>query len=48
MMALTRAYEAVDASLAEINPFILARDGKVARWTPRSISTTTLCTGTRT
>jgi len=29
MMALARAYEAVDASLAEINPFILARDGKV-------------------
>ncbi|MGO9096791.1 MAG: ADP-forming succinate--CoA ligase subunit beta [Bryobacteraceae bacterium] len=29
MMALTRAYEGVDASLAEINPFILARDGKV-------------------
>jgi succinyl-CoA synthetase beta subunit len=28
MMALTRAYEGVDASLAEINPFILARDGK--------------------
>jgi len=29
MMALARAYEAVDASLAEINPFILTRDGKV-------------------
>jgi succinyl-CoA synthetase beta subunit len=29
MMALARAYDAVDASLAEINPFILARDGKV-------------------
>ena len=29
MMALARAYEAIDASLAEINPFILTRDGKV-------------------
>jgi succinyl-CoA synthetase beta subunit len=29
MIALTRAYEALDASLAEINPFILTRDGKV-------------------
>jgi len=29
MMALTRAYEAVDASLAEINPFVLTRDLKV-------------------
>jgi succinyl-CoA synthetase beta subunit len=28
MMALAKAYEAVDASLAEINPFILTRDGK--------------------
>jgi succinyl-CoA synthetase beta subunit len=29
MIALARAYEAIDASLAEINPFILAKDGKV-------------------
>jgi succinyl-CoA synthetase beta subunit len=29
MMALAKAYEAVDASLAEINPFILTTDGKV-------------------
>jgi succinyl-CoA synthetase beta subunit len=29
MMALAKAYEAVDASLAEINPFILTKDGKV-------------------
>src|SRR5713101_6063590 len=29
VMALAKAYEAVDASLAEINPFILTKDGKV-------------------
>ena len=29
MMALARAYVAMDASLAEINPFILTKDGKV-------------------
>ncbi len=29
MIALAKAYEAVDASLAEINPFILTTDGKV-------------------
>jgi succinyl-CoA synthetase beta subunit len=29
MTALARAYEAMDASLAEINPFILTTDGKV-------------------
>jgi len=29
MMALARANEAIDASLAEINPFILTKDGKV-------------------
>ncbi len=29
MTALARAYVAVDASLAEINPFVLAADGKV-------------------
>jgi len=29
MIALARAYEAVDASLAEINPFVLTKDGKV-------------------
>ncbi len=29
MMALARANDAVDASLAEINPFILTKDGKV-------------------
>jgi len=29
MMALARASEALDASLAEINPFILTKDGKV-------------------
>src|SRR5690349_22925560 len=29
MTALARAYVAVDASLAEINPFILTKDGKV-------------------
>jgi succinyl-CoA synthetase beta subunit len=29
MMALCRAYTAMDASLAEINPFILTKDGKV-------------------
>src|SRR5437667_3990612 len=29
MIALSKAYEAVDASIAEINPFILTRDGKV-------------------
>jgi succinyl-CoA synthetase beta subunit len=29
MIALARAYEAVDASLAEINPFVLTRDLKV-------------------
>jgi succinyl-CoA synthetase beta subunit len=29
MIALAKAYEATDASLAEINPFILTKDGKV-------------------
>lgn len=29
MLALSKAYEALDASLAEINPFILTTDGKV-------------------
>ena len=29
MTALAKAYEATDASLAEINPFILTKDGKV-------------------
>src|SRR6202051_1706005 len=29
MRALAKAYQANDASLAEINPFILAKDGKV-------------------
>jgi succinyl-CoA synthetase beta subunit len=29
LIALAKAYEAVDASLAEINPFILTKDGKV-------------------
>ncbi|MBI3681723.1 MAG: ADP-forming succinate--CoA ligase subunit beta [Acidobacteria bacterium] len=29
MTALSNAYEALDASLAEINPFILTRDGRV-------------------
>ena len=29
MIALGKAYEAIDASLAEINPFILTSDGKV-------------------
>jgi succinyl-CoA synthetase beta subunit len=29
MIALAKAYDAIDASLAEINPFILAKDGKV-------------------
>jgi len=29
MMALARAYDDIDASLAEINPFILTKDGKV-------------------
>jgi succinyl-CoA synthetase beta subunit len=29
MTALSRAYDAIDASLAEINPFILTKDGKV-------------------
>jgi succinyl-CoA synthetase beta subunit len=29
MMALAKAYLAMDASLAEINPFILTKDGKV-------------------
>jgi succinyl-CoA synthetase beta subunit len=29
MMALYRAYQDIDASLAEINPFILTKDGKV-------------------
>ena len=29
ILALAKAYEAVDASLAEINPFILTKDGKV-------------------
>jgi len=29
MIALTRTYVAVDASLAEINPFILTKDGRV-------------------
>ncbi len=29
MMALAKAYQAIDASLAEINPFILTTDGKV-------------------
>src|SRR5205809_6163660 len=28
MIALAKAYEAIDASLAEINPLILAKDGK--------------------
>lgn len=29
IIALAKAYEAIDASLAEINPFILTKDGKV-------------------
>ncbi len=29
MIALSKAYDAIDASLAEINPFILTKDGKV-------------------
>jgi succinyl-CoA synthetase beta subunit len=29
MIALAKAYEIIDASLAEINPFILTKDGKV-------------------
>ncbi len=29
MIALSKAYETIDASLAEINPFILTKDGKV-------------------
>ena len=29
MTALAKAYYAIDASLAEINPFILTKDGKV-------------------
>jgi succinyl-CoA synthetase beta subunit len=29
MIALSKAYDAIDGSLAEINPFILTRDGKV-------------------
>jgi succinyl-CoA synthetase beta subunit len=29
MMALSKAYDAIDGSLAEINPFILTKDGKV-------------------
>ena len=29
MTALSKAYEAIDGSLAEINPFILTKDGKV-------------------
>jgi succinyl-CoA synthetase beta subunit len=29
MIALSQAYDAVDASLAEINPFILTKDGQV-------------------
>ena len=29
MMALAKAYEIIDASLAEINPFIITKDGKV-------------------
>jgi succinyl-CoA synthetase beta subunit len=29
MIALAKAYDAVDASLAEINPFIVTKDGKV-------------------
>ena len=29
MVALSRAYDAIDGSLAEINPFILTREGKV-------------------
>ena len=29
MMALSRAYDAIDGSLAEINPFILTSDGRV-------------------
>ena len=29
MTALAKAYDAIDASLAEINPFILTKDGKV-------------------
>jgi succinyl-CoA synthetase beta subunit len=29
MTALARAYESIDATLAEINPFVITRDGKV-------------------
>lgn len=29
MMALSKAYDSIDGSLAEINPFILTKDGKV-------------------
>ena len=29
MMALAKAYEGLDASLAEINPLILTKDGSV-------------------
>ncbi len=49
MMALSKAYEAIDGSLAEINPFILTNDGKVyAPRTPRSTSTITRSTATKT
>src|SRR5262249_17238605 len=38
MSALTKAYLATDASLAEINPFILTADGKLTRRTAKTTS----------
>jgi len=47
MVALAKAYLAMDASLAEINPFILTKDGKVYALDAKITSTTTRSTGTR-
>ena len=38
---LVRAFEASDGSLAEINPVVVTKDGKLSRPTPSSTSTTT-------
>ena len=45
MQSLYKAFEGVDASLLEINPFLMTKDGDAAtRSTPRSTSTTTRST----
>ena len=46
MQALYKAFEAVDASLLEVNPFLQTKDGQLSPSTRRSTSTTTRSTAT--